>query len=713
MSDDKEVCEPPTLTSEQRNPFKTSESNKTDICPMTDLQSFIGKKDTLWHHFSKGPKHIEDCCPDGVSSSNLSKCLENKCEVVSNSSVCRSVVEGVDFNSTQTIDEQIKDKMKKAKITSQNKGEIYRAVIEQLMCNNAMFSLDKKKTYSKKCDKTTPKPPTKEGKNLQNCIDEYEKTPDAEKLKTCVDGLTDKTSTTDDKPSTNYYQKDTDWTSFINTIIAIIVILIFIVISYSNHTSKLGKFKNLIIIGIASIIISVLVGSYLSIQGSSLESFNIMEHITNKVTSSTANPLWYISLVVTLGISVILSILSWIFPAIRNILSISYIFVCSVIMIVLFPKTLLTLSVLNLIIHYLTKTKGTNFGSFIINNGVLLLLYTSIKFIGDIIYRYVHKNELNNKQNSFFLYQNNLYLIVLLYLLLFPLSRLNIFGNILGYFKGLGTNKSFKTPGSWITIVISIIVGFLFTIICAGLSTLGGFTSILIKLTKSIWPLTPNCMVDEKNCDINCDKNKKIKAFSAGFFTTFNVMTLFIVVIIFIILGLLLLYNRNCNQSQSFKFRWIIFLPAAMIITLIAINIIAGIGLGVNTSSPTSKPDSPDENKDTKKSNYNMDIICYLSILLISIFINFFSKKTYPTFDHKNNKIFNNSGNMNTTTDIIKNYIFFLLPHLDYINTKDNNIGRRSKNKTRMSGISGVVRNHLSRVIDQNSSKIMRVRHDP
>ena len=255
-----------------------------------------------------------------------------------------------------------------------------------------------------------------------------------------------------------------------------------------------------------------------------------------------------------------------------------------------------------------------------------------------------------------------------------------------------------------ITIAISIILGFLFTIICAILSALGGFTTILIKLTKNVWPWNPNCMVDEKNCDINCDKNKKIKAFSAGFFTTFNVMTLFIVVIIFIILGLLLLYNRNCNQSQSFKFSWIIFLPASMIITFIAINIIAGIGLGVNTSSPTSKPD---ENKDTKKSNYNMDIICYLSILLISIFINFFSKKTYPTFDHKNNKIFNNSGNMNTTTDIIKNYIFFLLPHLDYINTKDNNIGRRSKNKTRMSGISNLFSSHLSNKISESSSEIM------
>ena len=108
MSDSKEVCEPQTLTSEQRNPFKTSESNKTDTCPMTNLQSYIGNKDTLWHNIGM-PKNIENCCPDGVSASNLSKCLEDKCAFVSDQSLCRSVVEGVDFNSTKTIDEQIKE----------------------------------------------------------------------------------------------------------------------------------------------------------------------------------------------------------------------------------------------------------------------------------------------------------------------------------------------------------------------------------------------------------------------------------------------------------------------------------------------------------------------------------------------------------------------------------------------------------------------------
>ena len=101
--------------------------------------------------------------------------------------------------------------------TSQNKDEIYRAVIEQLMCNNAMYSLDKINTSSEQCKNTNPEPPKKEGKNIQNCIDDYEKNPDADKLRDCVDGLTDKTSTTDKKVPTNYYQKDINWTNGVNS----------------------------------------------------------------------------------------------------------------------------------------------------------------------------------------------------------------------------------------------------------------------------------------------------------------------------------------------------------------------------------------------------------------------------------------------------------------------------------------------------------------
>ena len=286
MSNDKEVCEPPPLTSDQRNPFKTSESKKTDTCPMTNFQSLIGNKDTLWHHFSKGPKHIEDCCPDGVSASNLSKCLEDKCGFVSDPSLCRSVVEGVDFNSTQTIDEQIKEKL--TGISSQNKDEIYRAVIEQLMCNNAIYSLDKINTSSKKCDKATNKLVTPEDKSLQKCIDEYEKTPDAEKLKTCVDGLTDKTSTTDDKPSTNYYQKDINWTNGINTAIALLVILIIVFMSLFNNK----KIKGTTLIIISIIIGIIILGGATSINfwsSSFLENFNIIEHNDNKGVSDGIN----------------------------------------------------------------------------------------------------------------------------------------------------------------------------------------------------------------------------------------------------------------------------------------------------------------------------------------------------------------------------------------------------------------------------------------
>ena len=250
MSDNKEVCEPQTLTSEQRNPFKTSESNKTDTCSMTNFQRYIGKPETLWLNFNKGPKKIETCCPDGVSASNLSKCLEDKCAKFNstNKGLCRSVVEGVDFNSTKTIDEQIKDKMENANITSQNKDEIYRAVIEQLMCNNAIYNLEETNTSSEQCVKTNVSLSSPESKsNLQNCINEYEKTPNADKLRDCVDGLTDKTSTTDKKSSIWSFKSIID-TARSSSLFLICLVIIAVVAWKGLFSDKFNKWLWLYIV---------------------------------------------------------------------------------------------------------------------------------------------------------------------------------------------------------------------------------------------------------------------------------------------------------------------------------------------------------------------------------------------------------------------------------------------------------------------------------
>ena len=698
MSNDKEVCEPPPLTSDQRNPFKTSESKKTDNCPMTNFQSLIDNKDTLWHHFSKGPKHIEDCCPDGVSSSNLSKCLEDKCGFVSDQSLCRSVVEGVDFNSTQTIDEQIKEKL--TGISSQNKDEIYRAVIEQLMCNNAIYSLDKINTSSKKCDKATNKLVTPEDKSLQKCIDEYEKTPDAEKLKTCVDGLTDKTSTTDDKPSTNYYQKDINWTNGINTAIALLVILIIVFMSLFNNK----KIKGTTLIIISIIIGIIILGGATSINfwsSSFLENFNIIEHNDNKGVSDGINArqfwIFFAAAILFLCIWTIVTLAG----GGKTINSI-YIFICSVIMIVLLPKTLLSFSILNLVLYYVTRTSQLlkNISTFIIKSGVFILLYS----IGKLILNMFMKQNLNKQQHSFLVTENILYIIIIGYLLSFIFSGINIIKTI----KRLFTSTS-STRSSTISLIFSIFLGGLLSLVIGALSSLGGFTSIFNSLTNGNF-FKNKCMIDSKHCDINCDNKKKLKLFGFGFIP---------MLIILSILAVLLF--RNCYSNTG------------LLIGLIAVTVLLTV---VMTSLMIFWPSNEDNKDKNKSSSYStIEILAIVIVIVLSLGINILSSifnLSPSSSESKNLFSITNNTKSNTLSNFITNYIFFLLPHLDYINTKDTNTGttsetepisigrkisailkslnpasRRSKNKNRMSGISNLFSSHLSNKISESSSEIM------
>ena len=698
MSNDKEVCEPPPLTSDQRNPFKTSESKKTDNCPMTNFQSLIGNKDTLWHHFSKGPKHIEDCCPDGVSASNLSKCLEDKCGFVSDPSLCRSVVEGVDFNSTQTIDEQIKEKL--TGISSQNKDEIYRAVIEQLMCNNAIYSLDKINTSSKKCDKATNKLVTPEDKSLQKCIDEYEKTPDAEKLKTCVDGLTDKTSTTDDKPSTNYYQKDINWTNGINTAIALLVILIIVFMSLFNNK----KIKGTTLIIISIIIGIIILGGATSINfwsSSFLENFNIIEHNDNKGVSDGINARqFWIFFAAAILFLCIWTIVTWVGggKTINNI----YIFICSVIMIVLLPKTLLSFSILNLVLYYVTRTSQLlkNISTFIIKSGVFILLYS----IGKLILNMFMKQNLNKQQHSFLVTENILYIIIIGYLLSFIFSG----KSILSLIKRLLSSTP-STSSSTKSLIFSIFLGGLLSLVIGALSSLGGFTSIFNSLTNGNF-FKNKCMIDSKHCDINCDNKKKLKLFGFGFIP---------MLIILSILAVLLF--RNCYSNTG------------LLIGLIAVTVLLTV---VMTSLMIFWPSNEDNKDKNKSSSYStIEILAIVIVIVLSLGINILSSifnLSPSSSESKNLFSITNNTKSNTLSNFITNYIFFLLPHLDYINTKDTNTGttsetepisigrkisailkslnpasRRSKNKNRMSGISNLFSSHLSNKISESSSEIM------
>ena len=652
MSDDKEVCEPPTLTSEQRNPFKTSESNKTDICPMTDLQSFIGKKDTLWHNFSKGPTNIEDCCPDGVSSSNLSKCLENKCKVVSNPSVCRSVVEGVDFNSTKTIDEQIKDKMKKAKISSQNKGEIYRAVIEQLMCNNAMFSLDKKNTYSKKCKKTNSGPftPLPEDKNLQKCIDEYEneKTLDldsADKLRACVDGLTD--STKDKTSSTSSYQKDINWTNGVNTAIALLVILIIVFMSLWNN-----KRTNGITLAIISIVIVVIVLGVSSINfwsSSFLENFNIIEHNDNKgaPVGLDAGQFW-VFLVVALLILCI-----WIFAVVTGygpMINSIYIFICSVIIIILLPKTLLSFSILNLVFYYATRTKPffRNIITFIIKSGIFILFYS----VGKLGFNmYMKKNlNLNKEQYGFLVTENILYIIIIGYLLSFIFSGKHIISLI----KRLFTIRT--QPTDILPKILAFGFGGVLSLVIAALSLLGGFTNILNVLTD--WKLLSRyCMVDSENCDINCGIKKKLETFGNGFLPMFICLSVVAVILIVLVIQKL----KSCNCLRGGPYYTIPFgLSVITLIISVAITLVM-----------IFLPDDKDKKKEKESSSYStIENLAIVIVIVLSIGINILSS-IFGLESHTpiSTKLFSlpNKNNSNTLTNFLTDYIYLLLPNLHHI----------------------------------------------
>ena len=651
MSDDKEVCEPPTLTSEQRNPFKTSESNKTDTCHMTNFQQYIDNKDTLWRNTGM-PKNIENCCPDGVSSSNLSKCLDDKCTFVTDQLLCRSVIEGVDFNSTKTIDEQIKDKMKKAKISSQNKGEIYRAVIEQLMCNNAIFSLDKKNTYSTKCDKTIPIPSTRK-LSVQVCIDEYEKTPktepSTEQFKKCVDDLTDSqyTLVTDNnkKASINYYQKDINWTNGVNTAIALLVILIIVFMSLWNN-----KRTNGITLAIISIVIVVIVLGVSSINfwsSSFLENFNIIEHNDNKgAPVGLDGGQFWVFLVAALLILCI-----WIFAVVTGygpMINSIYIFICSVIIIILLPKTLLSFSILNLVFYYVTRTKPffRNIITFIIKSGIFILFYS----VGKLILNKNMRKNLNKEQYRFLVTENILYIIIISYLLSFIFSGKHIISLI----KRLFTIRT--QPTDILPKIIAFGIGGVLSLVIAALSSLGGFTNILNVLTD--WKLLSSyCMVDSENCDINCDTKKKLETFGIGFLLMFICLSVVAVILIVLVIQKL----KSCNCLRRGPYYTIPFgLSAITLIISVAITLVM-----------IFLPDDKDKKKEKESSSYStIENLAIVIVIVLSIGINILSS-IFGLESHTpiSTKLFSlpNKNNSNTLTNFLTDYIYLLLPNLHHI----------------------------------------------
>ena len=146
---------------------------------------------------------------------------------------------------------------------------------------------------------------------------------------------------------------------------------------------------------------------------------------------------------------------------------------------------------------------------------------------------------------------------------------------------------------------------------------------------------------------------------------------------------------------------------------------------------------SNEDNKDkNKSSSYStIEILAIVIVIVLSLGINILSSifnLSPSSSESKNLFSITNNTKSNTLSNFITNYIFFLLPHLDYINTKDTNTGttsetepisigrkisailkslnpasRRSKNKNRMSGISNLFSSHLSNKISESSSEIM------
>ena len=164
-------------------------------------------------------------------------------------------------------------------------------------------------------------------------------------------------------------------------------------------------------------------------------------------------------------------------------------------------------------------------------------------------------------------------------------------------------------------------------------------------------------MVNSENCDINCDSKKKIRSFGLGFILMF--ISLSIVAVISIVLVIQKLKSCNCLKGSSYY-----TIPIGLLIMTILLTVVMALIMIFWSNN------KDDKDKKESSSYSSIEILAIIIIIILSLGINILSSIFGLTSQTRNsndsNELFS-STNSNRLTDFLTDYIYLLLPNLDYI----------------------------------------------
>lgn len=482
MSEDNEVCETPTLTSESRNPFKTDQ-----VTPSCYQKNIIKKIKKVKQE--KNPS-ASKCCPMEVPNSILSSCIDT-CGILDSNlqKSCRDIIEGVkklDFNATITLESQIKNKLSSiGSKTPQQKEEIYNAVIGQLMCDTAFRKLHPDETNDKQKCNAIPLSDLNLDK-IQQCVAKYEKDLNETELKTCIDGTEDGSSTTKSSDKFLAYENlESSLTTGLLNFLTILLIMGVILLNIPNTTVRA---QNRVFIFIVGCIVTILYKLYnLYINYKEIENFDSTQQAEKK-KFQWAN----MGTIIIIGVVFSLLIIVNQFGVGLKHLNNFFIVVCSILMMFFIPKTLVIVSLINIMALY-----GFPDHHILLSNGIKqgwLLLGVVILSMGGYIYsKWQEILGINTHFSSIDIQKLMLsdttmivYIIITLYILSFLILSLSNFSPI----------KFIRRYGR---IIGGILV----------VAALGGPAILFwIQQQSNNWPIfksNKNCLSDPSNCkNLNC-----------------------------------------------------------------------------------------------------------------------------------------------------------------------------------------------------------------
>jgi len=487
MSEDNEVCETPTLTSESRNPFKTEPVMPVmPSCYQPKIIKHIGdlKKKTN----TTG----SECCPMDVPNSILSSCVDT-CNVLDTKlqQSCRTVIDGVnklDFDGKRTLESQIESKLESIRLNSNSdKEKIYNAVIGQIMCDNAFRKLnpDSSASGTKKCNAIPPSALNLD--KIQMCVAKYEKDLNETDLKTCIDGTEDSSSTSKNSSKFLAYENlESSLTTGLLNFLTILLIMGVILLNIPNTTVRV---QNRVFIFIVGCIVTILYKSYnLYINYKETENFDSTQQAEKK-NFQWAN----MTTIIIIGVVFLLLIIVNQFGVGLKYLNNFFIIVCSILMMFFIPKTLVIVSLINIMALY-----GFPDHHILLSNGIKqgwLLLGVVIFSMGFYIYsKWQEILGINTHFSSIDIQKLMLsdttmivYIIITLYIVSFLILSMSNF-----------------SPSSFIRTYGLRIGGGLFV------AALGGPAILFwIQQQSNNWPIfdfsNKNCLSDPSNCkDLNC-----------------------------------------------------------------------------------------------------------------------------------------------------------------------------------------------------------------